>query len=63
MREDPIVKQVRDARQAHAKKFEYDLEAIYRDLKEQEATSERTFVSYGSRADEPGDEAPSTPEQ
>ena len=46
MWEDPIVEEVRKARDAHAAKFNYDLQAIYRDLKEQEKQSGRTFVSY-----------------
>ena len=45
MWEDPIVEEVRKARDAHAAKFNYDLQAIYRDLKEQEKQSGRTFVS------------------
>ena len=46
MWEDPIVEEVRKARDAHAAKFNYDLQAIYRDLKEQEKQSSRPFVSY-----------------
>lgn len=49
MWEDPIVAEVRKVRQAHAAKFNYDLLAIYQDLKEQEEKSGRTFVSYPSR--------------
>ena len=30
---DPIVEEVRRARDAYAKQFNYDLDAIYRDLK------------------------------
>ncbi len=33
---DPIVDEVRKARDAYAARFNYDLRAIYRDLKEQE---------------------------
>ena len=33
---DPIVDEVRRARDAYAARFNYDLRAIYRDLKEQE---------------------------
>jgi hypothetical protein len=42
---DPIVEEVRAIRDAYAKQFNYDLEAIYRDLKEQEARSGRVVVS------------------
>lgn len=42
---DPIVEEVRAIRDAYAKQFNYDLEAIYRDLKEQETRSGREVVS------------------
>ena len=38
MWEDPIVEEVRKIREEHAAKFKYDLDAIYRDLKEQDKT-------------------------
>src|SRR5438874_3283682 len=43
---DPIVDEVRRARDAYAARFNYDLRAIYRDLKEQEKRSGRRVVSY-----------------
>ena len=49
MWEDPIVAEVRKIREVHAAKFNYDLLAIYRDLKEQEKRSGRTFFSYPPR--------------
>jgi hypothetical protein len=49
MWEDPFVEEVRRVRQAHAARFNYDLKAIYRDLKQQEKASGRTFVSYPAR--------------
>ncbi len=45
VRKDPIVEQVRKVRQRHAAKFNYDLDAICRDLKEQERKSGRKVVS------------------
>jgi hypothetical protein len=45
MWEDPIVEQVRKAREEHAARFHYDLQAIYRDLKDQEARDPRPVVS------------------
>ncbi len=42
--EDPIVEEVRKARDAYAKRFNYDLDAIYRDLKEKERKSGRVVV-------------------
>lgn len=49
MWEDPIVKEVRKVRKAYAARFDYDLLAIYRDLKQQEKNSGRLFVSYAPR--------------
>ena len=43
---DPIVDEVRRIRDAHAAKFNYDLKAIFRDIKEQEKRSGRTYVSF-----------------
>jgi hypothetical protein len=43
---DPIVDEVRRVRDAHAARFHYDLDAIFRDIKEQEMKSGRTFVSF-----------------
>ena len=47
---DPIVDEVRRARDAYAARFDYDLRAIYRDLKEQEKRSGRKLVSYAEDA-------------
>ena len=46
---DPIVDEVRRVRDAYAARFNYDLRAIYRDLKEQEKRSGRKVVSYAER--------------
>jgi len=46
---DPIVDEVRQVRDAHAATFNYDLDAIFRDIKEQEKQSGLTFVSYPPR--------------
>ena len=50
---DPIVEEVRAVRDAYAKQFDYDVEAIYRDLKKQEAKSDRAFVSFPPKRIEP----------
>jgi hypothetical protein len=42
---DPIVDEVRRIRDAHAARFNYDLDAIFQDIKEQERKSNRTFIS------------------
>lgn len=36
MKEDPIIEEIRQVREAHAAKFNYDLCAIYKDIKENE---------------------------
>jgi hypothetical protein len=46
MWDDPIVAEVRKIREAHAAQFNYDLMAIYRDLKQQEKASGQVFVSF-----------------
>ena len=46
---DPIVDEVRSIRDAHAAMFNYDLDAIFQDIKEQERTSGLKFVSFPPR--------------
>lgn len=46
MWKDPVVEEVRRVRDEHASQFNYDVDAIVRDLKRQEAESGRVFVSY-----------------
>jgi hypothetical protein len=46
---DPIVEEVRKVRDAHAKQFNYDLKAIYSDLKQREQDSGRRYVSLAPR--------------
>lgn len=46
---DPIVDEVRAVRDAHAALFNYDLDAIFQDIKEQEKNSGLKFVSYPPR--------------
>jgi hypothetical protein len=43
---DPIVDEVRRVRDAYAARFNYDLRAIYRDLKEKEKRNGRKIVSF-----------------
>jgi hypothetical protein len=49
MKDDPIVEEVRQYREQHAAKFNYDLQAIYQDLKEQEQKSDQIFLSYSPK--------------
>lgn len=49
MWEDPIVEEVRKVRDAHAAQFNYDLQSIYRALKQEEAESGRKFMKLSPR--------------
>ena len=49
---DPIVDEVRRIRDEHAAMFNYDLDAIFRDIKAQEKQSGLKFVTYPPRRPE-----------
>ena len=49
MWQDPIVAEVRHAREAHAAQFNFDLRAICRALKEQEEQSQRKKVAFAPK--------------
>jgi hypothetical protein len=57
---DPIVDEVRRTRDAHAAKFNYDLDAIFQDIKEQEKKSGLKFVSFPPRKAAPNQTLPPT---
>ena len=44
MYDDPIVAETRKLRDEYARRFNYDLDAICRDLREEQAQSNRTVV-------------------
>jgi hypothetical protein len=44
MSEDPVVAEVRAIRDAYAKRFNYDLDAMARDLRAKEAAGNRQIV-------------------
>lgn len=46
---DPVVEEVRAIRDAYAKSFNYDLDAIARDLRKKEAAGERKLVDPAPR--------------
>ena len=46
---DPVVEEVRAIRDAYTKRFNYDLDAITRDLREKEARSDRELVDPAPR--------------
>ena len=49
MIDDPIVDEVRAARDEYARRFNYDLDAICRDLQQKQAQSGRKLVSFPPR--------------
>ena len=46
---DPIVDEIRRIRDAHAARFDYDLDAIFQDIKNQEKKSGQKFIAGVSR--------------
>ena len=46
MIDDPIVDEVRKIREEYARQFNYDLDAICKDLQEKQAASGRKIVSF-----------------
>jgi hypothetical protein len=46
MWEDPIVEEVRHAREEHAAKFNYDIDAIFKDLKDKQKSHKKRIVSF-----------------
>ncbi len=55
MGRDTIVEEVRQNREAYAERFNFDLQAIHLDLKEQEEKSGRQIVSLPPRRVKPTD--------
>ena len=45
MSRDPIVDEIRAIRDEYARQFDYDLDAIFQDIKKQETESDRHFVT------------------
>lgn len=58
MWKDPIVEEVRQIRDEYAARFNYDLDAIFQDLKEREAESEERVVRLQRK---PGDSEETEP--
>lgn len=48
MWEDPIVNELHQLREAHAVRFDYDIDAIFRDLQTKEQHSDAQYVSFAS---------------
>ena len=48
-RPDPIIVEIRAVRDAHAARFNYDVKAIFEDIRAKQETSGRDYVSYPPR--------------
>ena len=46
---DPIIAEVRAIRQAYAARFDYDVEAIFRDIRARQEASGRDYVRLSPR--------------
>jgi hypothetical protein len=49
MAQDEIIKEVRAIREAYGERFDFDIEAIFRDAKEREGKSNRKLVQLEPR--------------
>ncbi|MBF0137303.1 MAG: hypothetical protein H7833_17445 [Magnetococcus sp. DMHC-1] len=49
MWKDPIIEEIRKTREEYASRFNYDLDAIYKDLKRSEKESGRKTVTFRPR--------------
>lgn len=46
---DPIISEVRAVRDEHAARFDYDVAAIFRDIRAMQETSDREYVRLPAR--------------
>ena len=53
MIDDPIVAEVRKARDEYARRFHYDLDAICRDLQQKQVQSGRKLISFPPKRPRP----------
>jgi hypothetical protein len=58
---DPIVEDVRKIREAYAAKFNFDLHALCRDLREKEKDNRRVLVTFTARPEVAPNPLPAIP--
>ena len=46
---DPVIAEVRAIRDEYAARFNYDVGAIFRDIRDRQETSNRSYVNYPPR--------------
>ena len=51
---DPIIAEVRAERDKHAAQFDYNVEAIFKDIQTRQTTSGRQYVRYPPKRFRPG---------
>ncbi len=52
---DPIVKEIHKIREEYAEKFDYDIDAMFKDLCQKQAQSSHKIVSFAKDKETPGD--------
>ena len=57
---DPVIAEVRAVREQHAARFDYDVRAIFRDLRARQEASSRKYVRYPSRSTVPESQVQTT---
>ena len=57
---DPVIAEVRAVREQHAARFDYDVRAIFRDLRARQEASGRKYVRYPSRSTVPESQVQTT---
>ena len=55
---DPIIAEVWAIRRAYAAQFDYDVEAMFRDIRARQEASGREYVRLPVRREDPADEDP-----
>ena len=58
---DPIIAEIRAVRDEHAAQFDYDIDAIFRDIRATQETSGRGYVQFPARRVSSGLEATADP--
>ena len=58
---DPIIAELRAVRDQHAARFDHDVTAIFRDIREMQESSGRDYVRYPARRVLSESEEPPTP--
>lgn len=57
---DPVVAEVRAAREKHAEQFSYDIKEIFKSIRAQQMASNRKYTRYPARRlERPASESPS----